>query len=102
MEFLVHRCDRLFQETLKFGGQNPFRDLDYDHIFSEIRKHDQTTVFGGASLTVLQELLEKEPSLAKNVRYFQQGGAFNPKLNILGNSYNFALNTKATKYVFEH
>lgn len=86
----------------EFGGQSPFRDLDYDQLFKEIRSHDQTTVFGGASLTVLQELLEREPSLAKKVRYFQQGGTFNSKLNILGNPYNFALNTKAAEYVFEH
>ena len=39
---------------------------------------------------------------AKKVRYLQQGGAFNPKLNILGNPYNFALNTKAAEYVFRH
>lgn len=86
----------------EFGGQSPFKDLDYDHLFSEIRNHDQTTFFGGASLTVLQELLKKEPSLGKKVQYFQQGGTFNSKLNILGNPYNFALNTKAAKYVFEH
>jgi hypothetical protein len=36
------------------------------------------------------------------VRYFQQGGAFNPNLNILGNPYNFVLNTKAAEYVFRH
>ncbi|POS76840.1 hypothetical protein DHEL01_v204771 [Diaporthe helianthi] len=86
----------------EFGGQSPFRDLDYDHLFGEIRNHNQTTVFGGASLTVLQELLLKEPSLAKKVRYFQQGGTFNSKLNILGNPYNFALNTKAAEFVFEN
>lgn len=90
------------RKEAEFGGQSPFRDLDYHYLFSEIRNHDQTTVFGGASLTVLQELLEKEPSLAKKVRYFQQGGTFNSKLNILGNPYNFALNTKAAEYVFRH
>jgi hypothetical protein len=86
----------------EFGGQSPFKKLDYDHLFSEIRNHDQATFFGGASLTVLQELLEKEPELAKKVRYFQQGGTFNSKLNILGNPYNFALNTKAAEYVFDN
>lgn len=91
--------DRKIEE---FGGQSPIKDLDYDHLFSEIRKHDKTTFFGGASLTVLQELIEREPSLVKKVHYFQQGGTFNSKLNILGNPYNFALNTKAAEYVFDH
>jgi hypothetical protein len=76
--------------------------LSYDHLFSEIRNHDQATFFGGASLTVLQELLEKEPLLGKKIHYFQQGGTFNSKLNILGNPYNFELNTKAAEYVFQH
>ncbi|KAH8756065.1 hypothetical protein F5883DRAFT_686220, partial [Diaporthe sp. PMI_573] len=86
----------------EFGGQSPFKDLDYDHLFNEIRNHNRTTFFGGASLTILQELLEKEPELGKKIRYFQQGGTFNSKLNILGNPYNFALNTKAAEYVFEN
>ncbi|KAH8757870.1 hypothetical protein F5883DRAFT_682975 [Diaporthe sp. PMI_573] len=88
------------RKEAEFGGESPFEELSYDHLFSEIRNHDQATFFGGASLTVLQELLEKEPLLAKKVRYFQQGGTFNSKLNILGNPYNFALNTKAAEYVF--
>jgi len=90
------------RKEAEFGGKSPFEELSYDHLFSEIRNHDQATFFGGASLTVLQELLEKEPLLAKKVRYFQQGGTFNSKLNILGNPYNFALNTKAAEYVFSH
>jgi hypothetical protein len=83
----------------EFGGQSPFKKLDYDDLFNEIRNHDQVTFFGGASLTVLHELLEKQPELGKKVRYFQQGGTFDPKLNILGNPYNFALNIKAAEYV---
>lgn len=86
----------------EFGGESPFKELSYDHLFSEIRKHDRTTFFGGASLTVLRELLEREPSLGKKVHYFQQGGTFNSKLNILGNPYNFALNTEAAEYVFDN
>ncbi|KAH8742669.1 hypothetical protein F5883DRAFT_668141, partial [Diaporthe sp. PMI_573] len=86
----------------EFGGHFPFKMLDYDHLFGEIRNHDQTTFFGGASLTILQVLLEREPKLAKKVCYFQQGGTFNPNLNILGNPYHFALNTKAAEYVFRH
>ena len=86
----------------EFGGESPFKKLSYDHLFSEIRKHDKATFFGGASLTVLQELLEREPSLGRKVHYFQQGGTFNSKLNILGNPYNFALNTEAAEYVFKH
>ncbi|KAH8758022.1 hypothetical protein F5883DRAFT_428162 [Diaporthe sp. PMI_573] len=86
----------------EFGGQSPFKKLDYDYLFSEIRKHEQATFFGGASLTLLRELLEKEPELGGKVRYFQQGGTFNSKLNILGNPYNFALNTEAAEYVFKH
>lgn len=78
------------------------RDLSYDHLRDEIRNHDRTIAFGGASLTVLQEILEKEPSLGKKINYYQQGGTFNPHLNILGNPYNFALNTKAAEYVFKH
>lgn len=86
----------------EFGGETPFKDLSYDYLFSEIRKHDRVIFFGGASLTVLQELLEREPSLGKKVHYYQQGGTFNSKLNILGNPYNFALNTVAAEYVFDH
>lgn len=86
----------------EFGGECPLSNLSYDHLFSEIRKYDKATFFGGASLTVLQELLEREPSLGKKVHYFQQGGTFNSKLNILGNPYNFALNTRAAEYVFRH
>lgn len=86
----------------EFGGKSPFTQLSYDHLFSEIRKHDKATFFGGASLTVLQELIEKEPSLGKKVHYYQQGGTFNSKLNILGNPYNFALNTEAAEFVFQH
>ncbi|KAK7703878.1 hypothetical protein SLS64_008823 [Diaporthe eres] len=92
----------LARKVDEFGGKSPLSELDYDHLFSEIRKHDKTTFFGGASLTVLQELLEKEPSLGQKVQYFQQGGTFNSKLNILGNPYNFALNTKAAEFVFQH
>ncbi|KAI3400612.1 hypothetical protein diail_2324 [Diaporthe ilicicola] len=86
----------------EFGGESPLKDLSYDYLFSEIRKHDRVIFFGGASLTVLQELLEKEPLLGKRIHYYQQGGTFNSRLNILGNPYNFALNTFAAKYVFDH
>lgn len=100
---LRHWYTKALQRKIdEFGGKSPLSNLDYDHLFSEIRKHDKTTFFGGASLTVLQELLEKEPSLGKKVQYFQQGGTFNSKLNILGNPYNFALNTGAAEYVFRH
>lgn len=85
----------------EFGGESPLKDLSYDYLFSEIRKHDRVIFFGGASLTVLQELLEKEPLLGKKIEYYQQGGTFNSKLNILGNPYNFALNTGAAEYVFK-
>jgi hypothetical protein len=90
------------RKEAEFGGQSPLKGLDYYHLFSEIRNHDRTTFFGGASLTVLKELLEKEPELGKKVHYFQQGGTFNSKLNILGNPYNIVLNTKAAEYVFDH
>ena len=86
----------------EFDGECPLGDLNYDHLMDEIRNHDKTIAFGGASLTVLQEILEKEPSLGEKIKYYQQGGTFNPKLNILGNPYNFALNTKAAEYVFDH
>lgn len=92
----------LDRKKKEFGGASPLKDLDYDHLRSEIRTHDKTVVFGGASLTALQEILEKEPQLGGKIHYYQQGGTFNPKLNILGNPYNFALNTKAAEYVFVH
>lgn len=85
-----------------FGGEYPVQELSYDHLRDEIRKHDKTIAFGGASLTALQDILEKEPTLGKKIHYYQQGGTFNSKLNILGNPYNFALNTKAAEYVFDH
>lgn len=95
--------EALDRKKAEFGGEYPMEDLDsYDHLRDEIRKHDTTIAFGGASLTVLQEILEKEPLLGKKIHYYQQGGTFNSKLNILGNPYNFALNTKAAEYVFVH
>lgn len=86
----------------EFEGECPLEDLSYEYLMDEIRNHDKTIVFGGASLTALQEILKREPSLGKKINYYQQGGTFNPKLNILGNPYNFALNTEAAEYVFEH
>lgn len=83
----------------EFGGEYPMGDLDYDHLRDEIRRHDKTIAFGGASLTALREILEKEPGLGKKIEYYQQGGTFDSTLNILGNPYNFALNTKAAKYI---
>lgn len=83
----------------EFGGEYPVRDLDYDHLRDEIRRHDKTIAFGGASLTVLQEILKREPGLGKKIEYYQQGGTSDSTLNILGNPYNFALNTKAAKYI---
>jgi hypothetical protein len=41
------------RKEAEFGGQTPFKDLDYNHLFREIRDHEQVTFFGGASLTIL-------------------------------------------------
>ncbi|ROV98334.1 hypothetical protein VMCG_07140 [Cytospora schulzeri] len=92
----------LDRKKAEFGGEYPIGDISYDHLRDEIRKHDKTIAFGGASLTALQEILETEPLLGKKIHYYQQGGTFDSKLNILGNPYNFALNTKAAEYVFAH
>lgn len=83
----------------EFGGEYPMEDLDYDRLMDEIRRHDKTIAFGGASLTVLQQILKKEPGLGKKIEYYQQGGTSDSNLNILGNPYNFALNAKAAKYI---
>lgn len=61
-----------------FGGKCPVEELkdfsDYEkEIFNEIENHDRTIFFGGASLTLLNHLIEKKPALAKKVEYYQQG-----------------------------
>ncbi|CAN8096668.1 unnamed protein product [Discula destructiva] len=87
-----------------FGNQQPWRDLeDYDILFDEMDTYDRVIVFGGCSLTVLDQLLQQtsRDSLSKKVAYYQQGGTFDPAINILGNPLNFALNYKAAHSVFE-
>lgn len=105
-------------------NQEPWRDLkDYEPLFEEMRQYERVIVFGGCSLSILQELLSKhDDSLSKKVEYYQQGvspfcnfdsfdglvrltrlqGTFNPNLNILGNPLNFALNLDAANFVFKH
>ncbi|KUI64418.1 hypothetical protein VM1G_11207 [Cytospora mali] len=88
----------------ELGNECILEDLKYEHLIDEIRTHDKTIAFGGASLTALQNILsrDEDKSLGKKIHYYQQGGTFDSKLNILGNPYNFALNTKAAEYVFLH
>ncbi|KUI55608.1 hypothetical protein VP1G_02893 [Cytospora mali] len=88
----------------ELGNECILEDLKYEHLIDEIRNHDKTIAFGGASLTALQNILSRDhdKSLGKKIHYYQQGGTFDSKLNILGNPYNFALNTKAAEYVFRH
>ncbi|KAF3769694.1 hypothetical protein M406DRAFT_348841 [Cryphonectria parasitica EP155] len=84
-----------------FENEDPLKNLgNYDTLFNEMRKYERVVFFGGCSLTILKGILEQEDSLAKRVHYYQQGGTFNSKLNILGNPLNFALNTKAAEFVF--
>lgn len=104
-------------------NQEPWRDLkDYQPLFEQMKQYERVIVFGGCSLSILQELLQYDDSLSKKVEYYQQGvgsslsfdhrtcrirltilqGTFNPRLNILGNPLNFALNLGAAEFVFEH
>lgn len=64
----------LARKRSEFETENPVKDLlDYDALFDDIRKHDKTVILGGASLTLLQQILIKEPALAKKIHYYQQG-----------------------------
>lgn len=66
--------DALARKEKEFGGKCPIKDMtDYAHLFDEIRSHDRTIFLGGASLTILEQLIRREPSLAKKVEYYQQG-----------------------------
>lgn len=108
-----------------FGNEKPYQDLtDYATLFEKMRGFDRIVFFGGCSLTVLQHILQEEPTLSRKIEYYQQGvsnyppcvlceleairsehgdsqGTFNSKLNILGNPLNFALNFKAADFVFQ-
>lgn len=86
----------------ELGGEPPFEKLSHEYLARQIRTHDEVDFFGGASLTVLQELLENHSDVVKKINYYQQGGTFNSKLNFLGNPYNFALNTSAAESVFNN
>ncbi|KAI7774617.1 hypothetical protein LA080_008060 [Diaporthe eres] len=55
----------------EFGGASPFEELNYKYLASQIRAHDEVMFFGGASLTILQKLLEKDSALGKKIRYYQ-------------------------------
>lgn len=66
-----------------FGGQPPFKDLmDYGELFDKMENYDRVIFFGGCSLTILQQILErdnrpglgdKHRRLGKKVEYYQQG-----------------------------
>ncbi|KAJ4391682.1 hypothetical protein N0V93_005301 [Gnomoniopsis smithogilvyi] len=95
-----HSIDRKLRD---FENIKPWQDLqDYQVLFDEMRQKDRVIVFGGCSLTILKELLKQDDSLSRKVEYYQQGGTFNPKLNILGNPLNFALNLDAAEFVFKN
>lgn len=64
----------LDRKQREFGGQCPIKDMkDYSALYDEIRNHDRTIFLGGASLTIVADIIKNKPDLAKKVEYYQQG-----------------------------
>lgn len=57
------------------NNQEPWRDLkDYQPLFEQMKQYERVIVFGGCSLSILQQLLlQHDDSLSKKVEYYQQG-----------------------------
>ena len=52
---------------------DPIRHLDIHHLMNQIKSFDDTIFFGGASLTIMQRLLELDSEIGKRISYYQQG-----------------------------
>lgn len=61
------------ERKLKQHAEDPIRFLDIDILRETIRRHDDVTFFGGASLSVLQRLLERDEGIGQKIRVYQQG-----------------------------
>lgn len=62
-----------------FDNAQPWTDLedsnDYDKLFDEMNEYERVNIFGGCSLTILNDLLQQErrDGLSGKIAYYQQG-----------------------------
>lgn len=66
--------EAIAQKEAEFGGQRPIKELrDYSDLYDDIRNHDRTIFFGGASCTIVAHIIKYQPALAEKLEYYQQG-----------------------------
>ena len=64
---------RAIDRKMKQHTQDPIRFLDIDLLRETIRRSDEVAFFGGASLSVLQRLLEDDDEIGRKIKVYQQG-----------------------------
>lgn len=74
IDFRAWYYEALARKEAEFGGQSPIKELrDYSVLYDDIRNHDRTIFFGGASCTIVAHIIKNQPALAKKLEYYQQG-----------------------------
>ena len=66
---------------MKQHTQDPIRFLDIELLRETIRRSDEVAFFGGASLSVLQRLLEADDEIGQKIKVYQQGVRINESGN---------------------
>lgn len=74
IDFRAWYCKALARKEDDFGRQSPIKELrDYSVLYDDIRNHDRTVFFSGASCTIVAHIIKTQPALAKKLEYYQQG-----------------------------